>query len=85
MWAKNKDVEESRNQDMEDIKDLPSSEVNTSKDTPKQAEAKERTKNHNRAKDEIKAKAAHMIDIHPKNSARAAALELKLEPRTVQR
>lgn len=84
-WAKNKDVEESRDQDMEDIEDLPSSEVNSSKDTPKQVEAKERTKNHNRAKDEIKAKAVHMVDIHPKNSARAVALELKLEPRTVQR
>lgn len=41
---------------MEDIEDFPSSEVNSSKDTPKQAEAKEITKNHNRAKDEIKVK-----------------------------
>lgn len=26
-----------------------------------------------------------MVDVHPKNSARAVALDLKLEPRTVQR
>ncbi|CEI96709.1 hypothetical protein RMCBS344292_10866 [Rhizopus microsporus] len=54
---------------MEDIEDFPFSEVNSSKDTPKQAEAKERIKNHNRAKDEIKAKAVHVVDIHLKNSA----------------
>lgn len=70
---------------MEDIEDFPFSEVNSSKDTPKQAEAKERIKNHNRAKDEIKAKAVHVVDIHLKNSVRAVALKLKLESRTVQR
>lgn len=41
---------------MEDIEDFPSSEVNSSKDTPKQTEAKEITKNHNHTNDEIKAK-----------------------------
>ncbi|RCH91727.1 hypothetical protein CU097_011536 [Rhizopus azygosporus] len=69
MWTKNKNVEKSCDQDMEDIEDFPFSEVNSSKDTPKQAEAKERIKNHNRAKDEIKAKAVHVVDIHLKNSA----------------
>ncbi|CEP12412.1 hypothetical protein [Parasitella parasitica] len=39
----------------------------------------------NRVSNEIKARAVHLVDIHPKNSARAVALSLKLEPRTVQR
>ncbi|CEP16413.1 hypothetical protein [Parasitella parasitica] len=39
----------------------------------------------NRVSDEIKARAVHLVDVHPKNSARAVALDLKLEPRTVQR
>ncbi|KAI7901124.1 uncharacterized protein BX663DRAFT_562465 [Cokeromyces recurvatus] len=39
----------------------------------------------NRVNNDIKANAVHLVDIHPKNSARAIALQLKLEPRTVQR
>lgn len=38
-----------------------------------------------RVKNDIKACAVHLVDIHPKNSARAVALSLKMEPRTVQR
>lgn len=38
-----------------------------------------------RVNNDIKACAVHLVDIHPKNSARAVALSLKLEPRTVQR
>ncbi|KAI8977396.1 hypothetical protein BDF20DRAFT_821696, partial [Mycotypha africana] len=38
-----------------------------------------------RVRDEIKAEAAHLVDIHPKNSARAVALELNLQPMSVQR
>lgn len=34
---------------------------------------------------EVKAHAVHLVDIHPKNSARAVAIDLGLEPRTVQR
>lgn len=39
----------------------------------------------NRVSNEIKARAVHLVDVHPKNSAGAVALDLKLEPRTVQR
>ncbi|CEP19757.1 hypothetical protein [Parasitella parasitica] len=39
----------------------------------------------NRVSNEIQARAVHLVDVHPKNSARAVALDLKLEPRTVQR
>lgn len=39
----------------------------------------------NRINNEIKANAVNLVDIHPKNSARAVALQSKLEPRTVQR
>lgn len=39
----------------------------------------------NRVSNEIKACAVHLVDVHPKSSARAVALDLKLEPRTVQR
>lgn len=39
----------------------------------------------NRISDEIKAHAVHLVDVHPRNSARAVALELNLQPRTVQR
>lgn len=39
----------------------------------------------NRVSNEMKARAVHLVDVHPKNSARAVALDLKLEPRTVQR
>ncbi|KAI8875291.1 hypothetical protein K501DRAFT_202916 [Backusella circina FSU 941] len=39
----------------------------------------------NRISNETKAHAVHLVDIHPKNSAIAVALDLKLEPRTVQR
>ncbi|KAG2213441.1 hypothetical protein INT47_009115 [Mucor saturninus] len=38
----------------------------------------------NRISNETKAHAVHLVDIHSRNSARAVALELKLEPRTVQ-
>ncbi|KAG2232257.1 hypothetical protein INT48_001542 [Thamnidium elegans] len=36
----------------------------------------------NRISNEIKARAVHLVDVHPKNSTRAVALDLKLEPRT---
>ncbi|KAL7332454.1 hypothetical protein PS15p_204498 [Mucor circinelloides] len=39
----------------------------------------------NRVSNEIKANAVHLVGVHPKNSARAVALQLKLEPRTTQR
>lgn len=39
----------------------------------------------NRISNETKAHAVHLVDIHPRNSARAVDLELKLEPRTTQR
>lgn len=39
----------------------------------------------NRISDEIKAHAVHLVDVHPRNSARAVALKLNLQPRTVQR
>lgn len=35
-----------------------------------------------RVDSDIKARAVHLVDIHPKNSARATALSLKLEPRS---
>ncbi|KAI9362872.1 hypothetical protein BD770DRAFT_407937 [Pilaira anomala] len=39
----------------------------------------------NRISNETKAHAVHLVDIHPRNSARAVVLELKLEPRTLQK
>ncbi|CAO3673298.1 unnamed protein product [Rhizopus stolonifer] len=39
----------------------------------------------NRVSDEVKAHAVHLVDVHPRNSERAVALELNLQPRTVQR
>ncbi|KAG2190495.1 hypothetical protein INT47_004875 [Mucor saturninus] len=39
----------------------------------------------NRISDEIKARAVHLVDVLPRNSARAVALELNLQLRTVQR
>jgi len=38
----------------------------------------------NRVSNEIKANAVDLVGVHPKNSARAVALQLKLEPRTAQ-
>ncbi|KAI8875236.1 hypothetical protein K501DRAFT_136154, partial [Backusella circina FSU 941] len=38
-----------------------------------------------RVNNDIRARAVHLVDIHPKNSARAVALNLKLELRTLQR
>lgn len=39
----------------------------------------------NRISNETKAHAVHLVDIHARSSARAVALELKLEPRTLQK
>lgn len=39
----------------------------------------------NRVSNEIKVSAVHLVDIHPKNSARSVALSLRLEFKTVQR
>ncbi|GAA5803519.1 hypothetical protein HPULCUR_009001 [Helicostylum pulchrum] len=39
----------------------------------------------NRVSNEIKANAVHLVGVHPKNSARAVSLQLKLELRTAQR
>lgn len=39
----------------------------------------------NRHSNELKAEVVHLVDVHPKNSARTVALELNLNPNTVQR
>ncbi|KAI8377349.1 hypothetical protein BD560DRAFT_422146 [Blakeslea trispora] len=49
-----------------------------------QREKKNTTKN-KRVSNEAKVQAAHLVDIHLKNSARAVALDLGLEPRSLQR
>lgn len=46
---------------------------------------KKKSKINLRAKDELKVYAAHLVDIHPRNSARTAALGPNLWPRNVQR
>ncbi|CEP17123.1 hypothetical protein [Parasitella parasitica] len=38
-----------------------------------------------RVSNEVKVHAVHLVDVHPKNSARAVTLDLGLEPRSVQR
>lgn len=49
----------------------------SAKNIPKESKIKPRSR------DELKAHAAHLVDIHPINSARAVALELNLQPRNV--
>ncbi|KAI9254711.1 hypothetical protein EDC94DRAFT_662224 [Helicostylum pulchrum] len=44
-----------------------------------------RPEKNKRVSNEIKAHAVHSVDMHPKNSARAVALDLSLEPRSLQR
>ncbi|KAI8646643.1 hypothetical protein BD408DRAFT_318989, partial [Parasitella parasitica] len=48
-------------------------------------EAKNNIIKNKRVSNEVKAHAVHLVDIHPKNSARAVALDLGLEPRSLQR
>lgn len=58
-------------------------EVNQTAESVKNIPKKNKIKP--RSCDEIKAYAVRLVDIHPRNSVRAVALELNLQPRNVQR
>ena len=62
-----------------------SKQKTTKKQKNEPREAKNNLIKNKRVSNEVKAHAVHLVDVHPKNSARAVALDLGLEPRSVQR
>lgn len=77
--ARSKTCEVLTNEDIiiQDIIKVNHATAESAKNIPKESKIKPRSR------DELKAHAAHLVDIHPRNSARAVALELNLQPRNV--
>ncbi|KAI7899316.1 uncharacterized protein BX663DRAFT_522174 [Cokeromyces recurvatus] len=79
--ARSKTCEVLANEDniVQDIIEVNYVTAESAKNIPKESKIKLRSR------DELKAHAVHLVDIHPRNSARVVTLDLNLQPRNVQR